>query len=167
MGRLQLLRWSIGGNCMSLMCAFLIRLVPADLLTTAMQSRTPDGKELVSLDDLRQGKAGEARTCPLPLLRCAAWLRSRMVCLLMGSCLPRNLQTSVCCSSFFFLRSSSPATRSRLRTWSRTASSLEFPLSGVFSPLSAGGVAWSRRRRGGGDMASSVVVRRIDRGASA
>lgn len=34
---------------------------PTELLTTAMQSRNPDGKDLVSLDDLRQGKAGEVR----------------------------------------------------------------------------------------------------------
>lgn len=62
--------------------AFVAWLHAAGLLTSAMQSRTPDGVNTVSLDDLRAGKAGEV--CVL-----CACARGRCVCsrvLLARSC---------------------------------------------------------------------------------
>ena len=50
-GRMDGARWT----------AFVNWLHSAGLLTSAMQSRSPDGVNTVSLDDLRAGKAGEAR----------------------------------------------------------------------------------------------------------
>jgi hypothetical protein len=50
-GRMDGARWT----------AFVSWLHSAGLLTSATQSRSPDGVNTVSLDDLRAGKAGEAR----------------------------------------------------------------------------------------------------------
>ena len=57
-GHMELSRWS----------SFVDWLHSSGLLTSAMQSRSPDGKATVSLDDLRGGKAGEL----LPPLDAAA-----------------------------------------------------------------------------------------------
>lgn len=55
-GRMTVSRWA----------AFVDWLAAAGLLTRAAPSRTPDGVDTVSLDDLRSGKGGEAVPAPAP-----------------------------------------------------------------------------------------------------
>jgi hypothetical protein len=68
-GRMDASRWA----------AFVDWLHTSGLLTSAMQSRSPDGVNTVSLDDLRAGKAGEARAKPRVAVVHTRFLHTRCV----------------------------------------------------------------------------------------